>query len=162
MTIPFCLASNRHSILRIVPPHGAAGCPVCGFSMTPHHLPPTPSKAGLAGKGGAAEGMPKLHPKPNAVVSDGKEEQRRERAFAAPAEASPRSPRGRRGKQSVRLSAAAFRAAFPALFGQKPIPTTSAQATLARFREASRKLSRSAALPLQTKPATAGLSFGGV
>lgn len=25
------------------------------------------------------------------------------------------------GKQSVRLSAAAFRAAFPALFGQKPI-----------------------------------------
>ncbi len=42
----------------------------------------------------------------------------------------------RRGKQSVRLSAAAFRAAFPALFGQKPggkaAPTLSAQATLAR------------------------------
>jgi len=121
MTIPFCLASNRHSILRIVPPQEAAGCLVCGFSVTPHHLPSKPSGAGLTGKGEAAEGAPTLHLKPNAVVSDGKGRATERASFHRPRRKRVRAVREDAGKQSVRLSAAAFRAAFPALFGQKPI-----------------------------------------
>lgn len=39
---------------------------------TKRKLLPKPSGAGLTGRGGAAQGAPKLHPKPNEVVSDGR------------------------------------------------------------------------------------------
>ncbi len=110
MTIPFCLASNRHSILRIVPPaRGHRMLCARSFSGTP----PLPAKARRSGSGG---------------------KRRKHGANELSARGRKRTMRNRfrrRGKQSVWLSAAAFRAAFSALFGQKPggkaAPTTSAQ-----------------------------------